>query len=121
MRVSGTVIRGDGRGRLLGFPTANISPESVHELEAGVYAGYATTEDNRIHLAAIHIGPRPTFEGAKPTTEAHLLDFDEMIYDTNLTLDIKHKLRDIEKFDTIEALQEAIQNDCTKVRSTLTL
>lgn len=117
MKLCGTVIAGDGRGATLGFPTANLSIEKAEHIPPpGVYAGRVIVADVA-YKAAVHIGPRPTFNDATPTVEAHILDFSANIYDQTVCLTIAEKLRDIEKFDTIEALQAAIESDCQKVRA----
>lgn len=118
MKICGTVIPGDGRGRQLGFPTANLAPARGQKpLAPGVYAGFATGAGLRKpYPSAIHVGPRPTFPGSAPTIEAHLLDFSGDLYGQELCLEITKKLRDIQKFDTIEALQKAIADDCASVR-----
>lgn len=119
MKVCGTVIRGHGRGATLGFPTANIKVDNDQNIpEAGVYAGFAYIGGDS-HLAAIHIGPRPTFAEHDPTVEAHVLDFSQDLYGQSMCLDILHKLRDVEKFDTIEALKTAIKQDCATTRQLL--
>lgn len=121
MKICGTVISGDGRGKELGFPTANIKPEKIEEKPSpGVYAGRAIV-NNITYRAAIHIGPRPTFEDATPTIEAHILDFTEDIYGESICITLDDKLRDVEKFDTIQALQAAIESDCQSVRERISL
>ncbi|MBI1834067.1 MAG: riboflavin kinase [Candidatus Andersenbacteria bacterium] len=117
MQLCGTVIRGEGRGKDLGFPTANIeTSDSIPD--SGVYAGIATIGTEQ-YLAAIHIGPRPTFDDLRPTLEAHLLDFSKDLYGKEVCIDIRQKLRGVKKFDTIEALRQAIENDCAAVRKLL--
>jgi riboflavin kinase / FMN adenylyltransferase len=121
MKLCGTVISGDGRGRGLGFPTANLDIQKGVDIPApGVYAGQAIVGETP-YKAAIHIGPRPTFADATSTVEAHILDFSADIYNQTICLVIIHKLRDIEKFDTIEALQTAIEADCRTTRSMIEL
>ena len=121
MKLCGIVISGNGRGAALGFPTANLAVEKGSDVPSpGVYAGLAIV-DTKTYRAAIHIGPRPTFDDATPTVEAHILDFDATIYGQSICIDIREKLRDIEKFDTIQALQAAIEFDCDKVRERISL
>lgn len=116
MKICGTVIRGNGRGKQLGFPTANISPASTPDIETGVYAGVALVESKK-YAAAIHIGPRPTFNDTAQTIEVHILDFSRDIYDDSICISVDKKIRDIEKFDTIEALKCAIARDCEIAQS----
>ena len=119
-KVCGPVIQGDKRGQELGFPTANVEVEHTQAPDPGVYAGFALV--NQVtYLAAIHIGPRPTFNDQTHTVEAHILDFSQDIYGMDICLILEQKLRDVEKFDTIEALQAAITQDCNAVRKTLSL
>jgi riboflavin kinase/FMN adenylyltransferase len=111
------VVRGDGRGRALGFPTANlrvgerdklIPPEGIYavraQLRSGSYAG------------ALHLGPRPTFPGAPPTIELHLLDFDKDIYGEELRVDFIEYLREIRPFATVAALIDQMKEDVEKAR-----
>lgn len=121
MKLYGTVIHGQGRGADLGFPTANLKLETGQAIpETGVYAGLAQLADEpNPRLAAIHIGPRPTFQEQDATVEAHLLDFSGDLYGKSMCLDIRAKLRDVEKFDSIEALQQAIAHDCEQTRELL--
>lgn len=116
----GTVIRGDGRGRQLGFPTANLKLDREELRPAdGIYAAWAEIE-NKIHPAVAHVGPRPTFPGATATIEVHLLDFpDRDLYDQFLKIHFVQKIRDIARFDSVEELVAAIQQDCATARRVL--
>jgi riboflavin kinase / FMN adenylyltransferase len=115
--IRGVVVRGDGRGRGLGFPTANlrvaerdklIPPEGIYAvrglLRSGTYAG------------ALHLGPRPTFKGSPPTIEVHLLDFDQDVYGEEIRIDFIEHLRPIEPFTTVRALVEQIRVDVDAAR-----
>jgi len=120
--LTGKIVRGDGRGRQLGFPTANIQlPTSVALPAAGVYAGVARLEnDTAMHVAAIHVGPAPTFERERQTLEVHMLDFpDRDLYDERLSTQIQHHIRDIEKFASVDELVVAIEDDCEQARQLL--
>lgn len=118
-RIGGTVIAGDGRGKALGFPTANIQVWEQLLLPAnGVYASYAWLEGRR-YAAAANIGIRPTVDGHSLTVEAHLLDFDGRIYGQELTLDIIDRIRDERKFNGLDALVAQIQADVATVRQRL--
>ena len=79
--VRGVVVRGDGRGRQLGFPTANLSVGEREKLipPQGIYAVRALLRSGT-YAGALHLGPRPTFEGSPPTIELHLLDFEGDLY-----------------------------------------
>ncbi|MBI2919977.1 MAG: riboflavin biosynthesis protein RibF [Planctomycetes bacterium] len=112
----GTVVRGDGRGSRIGFPTANI--DLHHELlpPRGVYV--ARTElDGRPFTAVVNIGIRPTFgEGKRDIVEAHVLDWKGDLYGRNLDLVLVRKLRDERKFESAEALVQQIKADIEEAR-----
>lgn len=101
-KISGTVVRGQGYGRKLGFPTVNLDAK-VSEIPDGVYAGTATLED-KIYRAGIVVSP----EG---TVEAHLIDYSGDAYGQVVTLEIKKFLREFKKFDTEEELIIQIKKD----------
>jgi riboflavin kinase / FMN adenylyltransferase len=110
--VEGTVIRGDGRGRDLGFPTANLDvPKDLLVPPDGVYAGWA-----RDRRAAISIGTNPHFDGVERRVEAHLLDFDEDIYGERLVVELWTPLREQRRFDSLEDLVGAIGDDVERTR-----
>lgn len=118
-RLTGTVIKGDGRGRQLGIPTANLSVWEEQLLPAtGVYAAYAWLGENRF-AAASNIGYRPTVNGHGINVEAHLLDFDDDIYGQELTLEFIGRIRDEKKFANLEALVTQIKADVMAVRELL--
>lgn len=121
MKIYGVVMRGDRRGREIGFPTVNIQPKkNIHLPKAGVYAGWVTIAHNQRRLpAAIHIGPRPTIADATISVEAHILDFEKDLYDQTICIETSEFLREIKKFDSMEELQHAIMLDCKKVRDIL--
>jgi riboflavin kinase / FMN adenylyltransferase len=111
--VTGTVIRGDQRGRDLGFPTANIRvPGDAPELRFGVYAGRALGRP-----AAVSVGVRPTFgTGLEPLLEAFILDFDGDLYGQELTVELIEYLRPELRFDSVEDLVAQMQADVAAVR-----
>jgi len=119
--ITGIIIKGDGRGRALGFPTANLQLTQPTSFSPGVYAGWAhLNDDTTWYRGAIHIGPRPTFLGASATVEVHLLDFhDRDLYGQTLTCTNVTYLRPVKKFESVEALVAAIQADCDEVRRIL--
>jgi riboflavin kinase / FMN adenylyltransferase len=124
--VSGMVVRGDLRGRLLGFPTANLLPEPHKLLPAdGVYAAQTRIgnllqrdmlRDNPVFNSVVNIGVRPTFGGQKRLVEAHLLDVDLDLYDQCITLDFIARLRNEQRFPGIEALKAQIATDVQRAR-----
>jgi riboflavin kinase/FMN adenylyltransferase len=118
-QVEGTVIRGDQRGRLLGFPTANLAVWEQQILPGnGVYAAYAYLGGERF-VAASNVGVRPTVNGTAISVEAHLLDFDRDIYGESVTLEFVHRVRPELKFPGLEALQNQIAQDVATIRALL--
>jgi riboflavin kinase/FMN adenylyltransferase len=119
--VRGPVVKGDQRGRTIGFPTANLALWDELLLPGyGVYATYATLHGRR-YAAATNVGVRPTVNGASVTIEAHLLDFDEDIYGEEVRLEFAHRIRPEMKFDGLDALKAQILADVTAVRRDLLL
>lgn len=119
--LHGPVIRGDGRGRTLGVPTANIAYSSEKMIPAkGIYACRAYI-GGQPYLAAINIGTNPTFTPDKqmPNVEAHLLDFNRDLYGEDLRLDFVARLRDELKFDSVDELLKQIWNDVELTRKIL--
>ena len=111
--VEGIVVLGDQRGRLLGFPTANLaSPPGVLVPALGIYAG-ATIG----HRAAISIGTNPHYGGAERRVEGHLLDFDGDLYGQRLVFELWQRLRDEAAFGSEAELIEAIGNDVAQTRT----
>jgi riboflavin kinase / FMN adenylyltransferase len=110
--LTGTVTSGDKIGRTLGYPTANIVVDDIYKLipADGVYAAFAYYK-NRKYNAMLSIGNRPTLKGSKHLIEANLLDFDEQIYGEKLTIELVSKIREQEKFDSLEILKEKIDGD----------
>jgi riboflavin kinase/FMN adenylyltransferase len=120
--VDGEVVAGAGRGKGLGYPTANLRTWPRLLLPGqGIYAGVAELDDGSRYLAAIDVGTNPTF-GTEPLhVEAFLLDFpdDELRGDT-LTVEFWERLRDEVKFDSIDELVAAIADDVERTRSIVT-
>lgn len=119
--LHGPVIRGDGRGRTINVPTANIEYPAEKLIPAkGVYACWAYLQ-GRQYLAAINIGTNPTFTPEKQTlnVEAYLLDFDEEIYGEDLRLEFVARLRDELTFDSVEELVKQIWADVEAARQIL--
>ena len=114
------VVRGDGRGRLLGFPTANLAVASSDKLipPAGIYAVRGVTRQGTFG-GALHLGPRPTFVGAPPTIEFHLLDFDGDLYGEDVRVDFVYRLREVVRFDTVAALVNQMHEDVAETRRAL--
>jgi len=109
--LSGTVVQGDQRGRLLGFPTANLDVASTKQLPAfGVYAGRARWRD-RDWPTVINLGVRPTFGVPTLRVEAHLLGFEGDLYGEHMTLELEHRLRPEQAFPGVDALVAQIRLD----------
>ncbi|MFI5956992.1 bifunctional riboflavin kinase/FAD synthetase [Cryptosporangium sp. NPDC051539] len=127
-RVEGVVVRGDQRGRELGFPTANLSSPAFTSVPAdGVYAGWLIRDparkagDAETPLpAAISIGTNPTFAGERARrVEAFILDFDEDIYDEAVAVDFAVNLRPTIAFSSVDALITQMDADVARVRDLL--
>jgi riboflavin kinase/FMN adenylyltransferase len=116
--VRGRVGRGARRGRTLGFPTANLIPEGPWLLASGVYAGRGDW-DGRSAPAVINVGVRPTFDEATRTVEAHLLDVDVDLYDRVLAVAFLARIRDEQRFASVEALRARIGEDVAVARTLL--
>lgn len=114
----GTVIRGDARGRDLGFPTANL--DLHHELRPpkGVYAALVRRM-RRTVPAVVNVGERPTFDGTVVMVEVHLLDFDGDLYGEDLEVHFLDRLRDERAFASADELCEQIRADIETCRAAL--
>jgi riboflavin kinase/FMN adenylyltransferase len=116
--LTGTVRRGAGRGRTLGFPTANLKPDRPLALAPGVYAARVRW-DGRQAEAVVNIGYRPTFEESQYWVEAYLFDFAGDLYDRTLTLDFLCRIRAEMKFPGVEALTLQVRADMAEARRLL--
>ncbi|MBG78409.1 MAG: bifunctional riboflavin kinase/FMN adenylyltransferase [Alphaproteobacteria bacterium] len=118
--IQGQVVKGDQRGRELGYPTANLKlGETIHPAY-GIYAAQVCVQgEDEWHKSAVNIGIRPMFEVPVAQVEAHILDFDRDIYDKILRVRLVKRLRGEAKFDSLEALIEQIEKDCEQTRSVL--
>jgi riboflavin kinase/FMN adenylyltransferase len=116
-RISGVVETGAARGRQLGFPTANIRPDAKRALPAdGVYAAVVSL-DGVEHRAVVNLGSRPTFKEGERLLEVHLLDVDADLYGRQLDVDFVGRLRDVQKFESIDALRAQIARDADAART----
>ncbi len=118
--ISGRVIAGDGVGRKLGFPTANLDAASRVFPPNGVYLGFANIR-NKSYPVALNIGFRPTLVtgGQQLRVEAHLLDFSGDLYGQELGIEIGEKLRDERKFGSLEELKAQIAQDVAGAKKRL--
>ncbi len=110
--ISGTVVRGDGRGSQLRFPTANIAAHDPHALipKRGVYAVRVRLEESVLN-GVMNIGTRPTFGALGERCEVHILDFEGDLYDRSIQVEFVKRIRDEKRFETIDALKDQISRD----------
>ncbi len=127
-RVDGVVVRGDRRGRDLGYPTANVETPPFTAIPAdGVYAGHLVTCDPRSgasldrYPAAISVGTNPTFQGSRRTVEAFVLDYDGDLYGEHVGVEFAQRLRPMASFPDVTALIAAIDKDVADTRQILGL
>ena len=119
--VEGTVVKGDGRGRTIGVPTANLDVWHERLLPAnGIYATFARVNGVN-YPSATNVGVRPTFENQspQPLIEAHLLDFQQDLYGMNLRVEFVRFLRPEERYSSIQALVDQMQLDIQQARDLL--
>mgnify|MGYP001390151036 CR=1 FL=1 len=118
--VTGRVIKGEGRGRHLQFPTANLELNDTNQLlpKRGVYAVKVEVGENR-HNGVMNIGVRPTFGIAEEKCEIHILDFNREIYGSSIRYSVVKRIRDEVKFSGINQLRTHIARDVQKARELL--
>jgi len=117
--LSGQVVTGDGRGRTLGFPTANLEMSAEQALPGdGVYATIAHV-DHQLMPSVTNIGVRPTFEGSKHLVETYIFDYEGELIGQKFTIDLVDKIRDEKRFDTVEQLKAQIKKDIEQARQIL--
>lgn len=119
--VTGTVVRGAGRGRTIGVPTANLAPPHPRKLlpPDGVYAARVAWRGG-VHGAMVNLGARPTFGEQARALEAHLFDFAGELYGETVTVDFVRRLRDVVRFDSAEALRRQLETDRQEAMAALT-
>jgi len=117
--LDGRVVRGDGRGRGLGIPTANLGVEEQMLPGRGVYAGRVLVPGGDWRAAVVNVGERPTFGGTGLVVEAHLIDFSGDLYGARLRVSFQARLRGEERFASAEALVERIHEDVRVARELL--
>ncbi|MFL9843222.1 bifunctional riboflavin kinase/FAD synthetase [Flavobacterium rhizosphaerae] len=110
--INGSVVSGKQLGRTIGFPTANIKVSEEYKLipSNGVYAVSAPLGDKTV-LGMMNIGIRPTVDGTTRMIEAHFFDFDEDLYNKDITVSLHYRLRDEQKFESVDALKEQLKKD----------
>jgi riboflavin kinase / FMN adenylyltransferase len=118
--ISGSVIKGDKLGRVLGYPTANIDVDSHHKLvpAEGIYA-VTIDYEHKTYKGMLYIGNRPTVDGSRRSIEVNIFDFNKEIYGERLKLNIISLLRKDSKFKDLEELKEQLHKD--KVLATAAL
>jgi riboflavin kinase/FMN adenylyltransferase len=116
--IAGQVVQGAGRGRGLGFPTANVKPDRGVLVAPGVYACRVLFEGGS-HAAVVNIGMRPTFGETTLVIEAHLLDFSGSLYGRQLRVEFVSRIREERRFAGPEALREQISRDIAAARERL--
>lgn len=115
--ITGSVAHGFQEGRRIGFPTANIVPESAEKLVPGngVYATRVSVEGGEWMPAMLNIGTNPTFQRQQTTIEAHIIGFEGDIYGRKVRVEFGRKLRDEQRFKSVEALQKQLEADKKEV------
>ncbi len=114
-RLTGTVGTGAGRGRAIGFPTANLSDVETLLPRDGVYAGRVLV-GGVSHAAAVHLGPNPTFAEEDRKLEVHIVDYSGDLYGQALSVDLIGRVRDTMPFPDATALQTQLKQDIATVR-----
>jgi riboflavin kinase/FMN adenylyltransferase len=136
--IFGTVVKGRGIGRGLGFPTANVEAENELIPAPGVYAAYTKAQSSEFGVrssdvknpepgtenperfpSAVFIGERKTFNDPEPVIESYLLDFDQDLYGQKIEVCLVKKIRDVEPFPSREALIGQIEKDIAHIRTVL--
>ncbi|MFA7256299.1 MAG: riboflavin biosynthesis protein RibF [Kiritimatiellales bacterium] len=136
--IFGTIVKGRGIGRSLGFPTANIEPENELIPAPGVYAAYTKIQSSgfrvqsseqkncepetgnvELHPSAVFIGTRATFNDHEPAIESYLFDFDQDLYGQQIEVCLIKKIRDIRPFPSKKVLIEQIKKDVEQIRGIL--
>ena len=115
--LEGQVVRGDQRGRSLGFPTANLCTDNELLPPAGVYATTMTI-DGVIRSSVTNVGVRPTVDSSgRMTVETHVFDYERDLYGTAVRVAFVQRLRDERRFDSLDLLTEQIAADCRRARA----
>ena len=118
--VEGTVVRGEGRGRMLGIPTANLDLENETVPGRGVYAAWVSVREaaapSALLPAVVNVGRRPTFGGVAITVEAHVLGEPGDLYGRRLRVEFEARLREERRFPGPEPLVEQIRRDIGEAR-----
>ncbi len=110
--LTGTVVKGESLGRQLGFPTANISIEETYKLipKQGSYIVSSLIDDVVVY-GMMNIGVNPTVNGKKQTIEVHFFNFEAAIYNKKIQIDLLHRIRDEQRFESVEDLKKQLKKD----------
>ena len=113
--LNGVVVRGKGIGHTIGFPTANIQPETPEKIipKSGVYAVQARTSTSSWMPAILNIGTNPTIGNNQQTIELHIPNFADNLYGKQLSIQFLRFLRDEKRFASLDQLREQIESDIT--------
>lgn len=116
--LTGIVVKGAGRGKGLGFPTANIHPDHPEKIVPGngIYAASVRMNDQTVHYGMLNIGYNPTFNGCERSIEINIFDFNKDIYGETVTIEFYEKVRDEAKFDSPDSLIKQIKKDEIQIR-----
>ncbi|MEJ2478658.1 MAG: bifunctional riboflavin kinase/FAD synthetase [Acidihalobacter sp.] len=109
--ISGRVRHGDKRGRTIGFPTANLALPKGTPAIGGVFAIKASAAEGASARGVANVGTRPTVDGQIPLLEVHLFEFSGDLYGHHLCVELKRKIRDERRFDSLEQLKRQIRHD----------
>jgi riboflavin kinase/FMN adenylyltransferase len=114
--IQGEVIKGAQRGRTLGFPTANIALDRLVTAVRGVYAVRIYSLDKKPFKGVANVGSRPTVDGKNHFLEVNIFDFDQEIYGRTIQIEFVEWIRAEKKFDSVDDLKNAIQNDVNNAK-----
>lgn len=114
MQITGIVKEGHHQGSKIGFPTINIDADV--DFDHGVYACKILIH-NKWMKGALHYGSRPAFSDYKISLEVHIVDFEGDLYGEMVKIEVYNKLREIKKFDSLEALSKQISEDVDQVKN----
>ena len=117
--ISGRVVRGKQLGRTLGYPTANLRLQRKTPALSGIYATWVHGVGSQPRASVSSLGTRPTVSGVEPLLEAHLFDFDGDLYGRRIEVEFVAKLREEEKFDSLDALVVQMNADAARARAIL--
>ena len=117
--IQGVVQHGAKLGRTIGYPTANLDMGSYLRPRYGIYAVRVQLADGRVIDGAANLGIRPSFDPPKELLEAYLFDFDELLYDQMIAVELIAFLRPEAKYNTLEALTAQMDKDCAEARRVL--